>query len=184
MPQTLQQWAGASRIIALVFTDVVDSTRIGNNLGDENWVDELRYHFMEGRVYIEQYEGYEIKIIGDSFMVAFRTAVQALDFALALHNTGDPEIKIRAGIHVGPVRIIENDIFGLMVNYTKRVESAATGAWIMLSDEAKRHIDYEKATRHSQLRFLSSNVPLKGFDEPQRIWRVRYPDDDVEGGRW
>jgi hypothetical protein len=50
-------------------------------------------------------------------MVVFRTAVEALDFAVAFYSdTGDEQIKIRAGIHVGPARIIEDDLFGIMVN--------------------------------------------------------------------
>ncbi len=39
-------------------------------------------------------------------MVSFRTAVQALNFALELHrSTGHAKIQIRAGIHVGPVQV-------------------------------------------------------------------------------
>jgi hypothetical protein len=38
------------------------------------------------------------KVIGDSYMVAFRTAVKALDFAVAFQkNTGDRRVNIRAG---------------------------------------------------------------------------------------
>ena len=36
--------------------------------------------------------GYEVKTIGDAFLVAFRSADKALDYALALHDqSGDPE---------------------------------------------------------------------------------------------
>ena len=176
MKETLQEWAGGSKILALVFTDIVDSTSLGNQLGDEKWVDLLLKHFKRGRNIIEACDGYEIKIIGDAFMVAFKGAVNALDFVLMLHaDTGDERIKIRAGIHVGPVRIIDNDIFGMMVNYTKRVESQGKGNWIMLSNEAKNHIDYEKASRHSELKFRSAEIRLKGFDTPQIIWRIFYP---------
>ena len=42
MSQTLQDWIGQSRIVALVFTDVVDSTVLGNQLGDERWIEVLQ----------------------------------------------------------------------------------------------------------------------------------------------
>jgi class 3 adenylate cyclase len=110
-------------------------------------------------------------------MVAFRTAVDALDFAIAFHaDIGEPRIRIRTGVHVGPVRIIENDMYGMMVNYTKRVESSDNAQWIVLSDEAKKHIDYEKAVRHANLRFELIMAEFKGFTKRQKIWRVMYPE--------
>lgn len=168
---------GASRIVALVFTDVVDSTTLGNVLGDERWIEVLRKHFSSARFNMIWHDCYEVKIIGDSFMVAFRDVVNALDFALYFHeNTGDDQVMIRAGIHVGPVRIIDNDMYGLMVNYTKRVESTDNPHWIMISDEVKKQIHNEKAERHSDLEFQPRSVLFKGFSEPQTIWRVSYPN--------
>ena len=148
---SLQEWAGASRIFALVFTDIVDSTALGSALGDEQWMLVLRKHFARARSLMVSDKCYEIKMIGDSFMVAFRSAIDALDFALAFHkDTGEDFVRIRAGIHVGPIRVFENDLFGMMVNYTKRVESTDNDAgFIVVSDEARNHIDSEKASRHS-----------------------------------
>lgn len=125
---------------------------------------------------MEKYNHHEIKIIGDSFMVVFRTAVDALDFALDLHReTGDDQIRIRAGIHVGSARIVGDDIFGNMVNYTKRVESTDNAMGIRLSDVAHNQISDEKAKRHDSLDFLSKQANFKGFTEPQRVWDVSNP---------
>lgn len=176
MNQTLQDWAGNSRIVALLFTDIVDSTTLGNQLGDEQWIEVLLVHFARARELMKTYDCFEIKIIGDSFMVAFRTAVDALDFALAFHaDTGDERVKIRAGIHVGPVRIIGDDMYGMMVNYTKRVESTDNSSWVVLSNEAKNHIDYEKAMRHSKLKFRGRRLLFKGFPLAQLVWVVIEP---------
>jgi len=125
---------------------------------------------------MNRYSCYEIKMIGDLFMAAFRSAIDALDFALAFHaDSGDEMLRVRAGIHVGPVRVFENDLFGMMVNYTKRVESTRNPDLIVIRDEAKRHIDYEKASRHSLLHFNAREISFKGFDEPQKVWYVLYP---------
>jgi class 3 adenylate cyclase len=62
--QTLQQWAGASRIFALVFTDIVDSTTLANQLGDERWIELLLKHFAQARRLMAEYDHHEIKIIG------------------------------------------------------------------------------------------------------------------------
>jgi len=109
----LEDWAGPSKQFALVFTDIIGSTALGNKLGDEQWADLLVKHFAQARKLMSSLDCHEIKVIGDSFMVVFRTAVEALDFALAFYSdTGDERIEIRVGIHVGPARIIEDDLFG------------------------------------------------------------------------
>jgi class 3 adenylate cyclase len=85
-------WAGAARAtIALVFTDIVGSTALANRLGNEA-MDEVRgQHFQQGRRLVRAFGGYEIKTIGDSLMVTFRTAVEALDFVLAFEqDAGHP----------------------------------------------------------------------------------------------
>ena len=165
--QTLQEWAGASRIFALVFTDIVDSTSLAIELGDEKWIELLMKHFGQARRFMAKYDHHEIKIIGDSFMVIFRTVLDALDFGRALYaDTGDTRIKIRVGIHVGSARIIEDDIYGNMVNYTKRVESTDNPGGIggiRLSDVAKSHVSDEKAQRHAWLQFQALTVTFKGF---------------------
>lgn len=82
--QTLQQWAGTSQMFALVFTDIVDSTKIANEFKDRNYVEMLKKHFAQARALLAGVDHHEIKILGDSFMVAFRTASEALRFALKL----------------------------------------------------------------------------------------------------
>lgn len=174
--QTLQEWAGTSRIFALVFTDIVDSTTLANELHDEKWIEVLLKHFDQARLLMERYDHHEIKIIGDSFMVVFRDVLDALDFTLALReHTGDDRIRIRAGIHLGPARIIGDDIFGIMVNYTKRVESTENQFGLRVSDVAKTHIRNEGAQRHSGLRFDQLTLRFKGFLDPQVIWNVFAP---------
>ena len=67
-----------------------------------------RAHFAQSRKLIVQFQGREIKTIGDSFMAAFRCADSALDYALALQReTGHPRVRVRAGIHIGPIHVEE-----------------------------------------------------------------------------
>jgi class 3 adenylate cyclase len=111
-------------------------------------------------------------------MVIFRTALDALDFVVALENeTGDDRIRIRAGIHVGSARIIEDDIFGNMVNFTKRVENTQIQGGITLSDVAKREIANEKAARHAWLFFEPLQATFKGLPEQELVWLVITPSN-------
>lgn len=177
MNKTLENWAGSARVtVALAFTDIVGSTALGNLLGDDKMGDVRRPHFIQARRFIESYGGYEIKTIGDSFMAVFRTATDALNFALSLHdNTGDELIKIRAGIHVGPVRIVNHDIEGKMANFTARLVSWPKDDWIILSDIAKEHIEDESGTDSNDFSFFPHTADnLKGFPGAHKLWRVQY----------
>lgn len=161
--------------LALTFTDIMDSTSLLNKMGDRRWIEVLITHLNHTRRILENYDCYEIKFIGDSFMVVFRTSVEALDFALSLHaDTGHPKVKIRAGIHVGAARIIDNDIFGGMVNYAARVLAEAKEDWIVVSDYAKAQIVQEMGSDYRELLFSDMKVKLKGFEDPykHKLWMV------------
>ncbi len=176
-------WTGSTRaILAMVFTDVVGSTEMWGKLGDETMNEVLHNHFTKSREFIKKYNGYEIKTIGDAFFVAFRTAVQALDFALSLyHDTGDTRIKIRAGIHAGPVMIKENDAFGNTVNYTARVIGTIKKGEIWLSSQAKEHIAQFQARQHSGIRWMEhTDCELKGFSGKHTLWSVDLVSKETE----
>ena len=176
MPVTLQEWAGAGptsmTTLALVFTDVVGSTDLAVKSGDKKWIEILMRHFRQARRIKDLCDGYEIKPIGDAYMAAFRTAVDAFQFAWQFYNDpGDPQIWIRVGIHVGQVRIVENDTYGLTVNYTSRVQHALTRMGIMLSDAAKNDVVAELGIDIPEFSLLPVRKSLKGFGE-QRLWFV------------
>jgi hypothetical protein len=177
IPKSIRDWFGLDRgPIVLVFTDIVGSTDLAIHMGDRDWVSRLIQHFKKARIYIERHGGCEVKLIGDSCMVAFRTADAALDFAIDFAgDTGDPEITIRAGIHVGDVRVIENDLYGVMVNYTSRVQHAMVGQGVALSTEAKQRIEYEHgASVRRRFDIIPLNHdPLKGFPtDQQELWQI------------
>jgi class 3 adenylate cyclase len=96
-------------------------------------------------------------------MIAFRTASDAVSFAINFEeNTGVDYIGIRVGINSGDVEIRENDIYGLNVNYTARIQHALPGVGILTANSVKR--DYEKRFgEDSGVKFIPRDVDLKGF---------------------
>jgi len=173
----LEKWAHSQprelTTLTIAFTDIVRSTYLCNSMGNKQWIDILILHFAKARELLCQHNCYEIKIIGDSFMVAFRNAVDALKFTLAFHkSTGHETVKIRAGIHTGAVRIIDNDIYGGMVNYASRVMGSSKGDDITLSNTAKEQIDDEYGTRRSRELFIRATHMFDDYDEEKTLWRV------------
>jgi len=170
-----QDWAGGERVtLALVFTDVVGSTALGELVGDEAMNEVRRAHFAKGRHLIERFQGREIKTIGDSFLAAFRCADAALDYVRALQeDTGHPRVRIRVGIHIGPMHVEEGDVFGGTVNFAARVVGAIEDAEVWLSDRAKDDIDRLGAARYKELKWVRhEGVAMKGFPGKFTLWAV------------
>jgi class 3 adenylate cyclase len=173
-PITLEKWAGSQNLnLTLVFTDIVDSTTIGRKLGDRRWIEDLFRHFSRARELASQYDCYVVKVIGDSLMMAFRTSTEAVDFALDfVCDTGVDYIGIRAGINSGQVQIRENDIYGLNVNFTSRIQHAVKSEGILVSESVKR--DYEKTFgMDSGVRFNPQEKDLQSFGLETVYWTFR-----------
>jgi class 3 adenylate cyclase len=162
--QSLEEWAGSQHLsLALLFTDIVKSTEIGIKRGDDKWIKDLFTHFSMGRNIASGFNSYVVKVIGDSLMVAFKTASDAVSFAMNFEeNTGVDYISIRVGINSGEVEIRENDIYGLNVNFTSRIQHALPGSGILTANSVQR--DYNKRFgENSGVKFIPREVDLKSF---------------------
>ena len=170
-----RRWAGADRTtLAIVFTDIIDSALLAHEVGN-NVMEEIRgAHFARARAAISAHRGYEIKTNGDEFMVAFRTAVDSIDFALDVQaDPGDPRLRIRAGAHLGPVVVENEDVQGAAVSYAARIIARAGGGGIWFSDEVKGHLDQEKSPHHDSLDWHHHpDCEIKGFPGHHDLWSV------------
>lgn len=161
--------------MAIVFTDVVGSTALGEELREEAMGEVRRAHFAQSRKLIERFRGREIKTIGDSVMAAFKSVDRALDYSMALQAaTGHPQVRVRAGIHIGPMQVDEGDVFGGTVNFAARVVGAIKGDEIWLNSSAKEDIDSLGAKHHRNLDWEKhENVAMKGFRGTFTLWALR-----------
>ena len=116
---------------AILFTDIVGSTRYFAMHGDRAGMRMLEVHNRALFPLIEQANGRVIKTIGDSIMAVFAQPVDAMRAAFALQRRLEnvraslPEqdqIHIRVGVHYGLVTEKGNDVFGDTVNLAERVK--------------------------------------------------------------
>jgi class 3 adenylate cyclase len=173
------QWAGSDLMtLAILFTDVVGSTVLSQKLGAELMESVRQAHFKQTRKLLSKYGGWEIKTIGDSFMVAFHNAANSLDFAMELHlNTGHPQIKIRVGIHIGPIQIKDNDAYGNTVNFADRIKSIIKEDEIWISDRAKEDIDLLHANRHQNLKWKRhEGMEMRSFPGKYTLYSLNLLD--------
>ncbi len=120
--------------------------------------------------------GSEVKTMGDGFMASFSSATKALECAIAMqrafaeHNESAEEpIMVRVGLNAGEPIAEDEDLFGTAVNEAARITAAAKGGEILVSDVV-RQLAKGKDFLFADL----GEAELKGFDEPVRLYEVRW----------
>ena len=113
----------SKRILSSVlFTDIVDSTRMASKLGDSQWRKVLESHNELAQQEVKRFRGKYIKSTGDGILARFDGPARAVHCAHAIRQAV-PQIgiQIRAGIHIGEIELIKEDIGGIAVHIAARV---------------------------------------------------------------
>ncbi|WP_246081766.1 adenylate/guanylate cyclase domain-containing protein [Nocardioides litoris] len=165
--------------VTLVFSDIEDSTPLNERLGDDTWVRVLAAHDQLVRQRVERYRGQVVKGFGDGFMLAFRDAEAACRAARGiqkdLRRTLDPRLrvvaplKVRIGIHTGPVVTKDGDYFGRNVAMAARVGALATGGEVLVTSEVVDALDDDAAVELTEM----GEVELKGLPGTHQLFRLR-----------
>ena len=152
-----------SRKVAVMFTDIVGSTRFFEEFGD-----------VAGLVYVhkcidmlspiaERHGGTICKTIGDELMTSFEDPINATRAAIDmqrtleaynLHQQEQERIQVRIGINYGPGMIKDKDVFGDVVNVAARIRALAKPTAIYV-DASKD----ERANLEARLR--TANIPFE-----------------------
>lgn len=109
-------------LAAVVFTDIVESTREMAQVGDRRFKAVLDVHDRTVVSCAERFRGNVVRTTGDGALLTFDGPARALRFVLTLRQElGSLGIDIRAGVHAGEVEFRENDLTGLAVHIGARV---------------------------------------------------------------
>jgi class 3 adenylate cyclase len=125
----------AERVLATVlFTDLVDSTRMASELGDRRWRELLEEHQRLVRDELERFGGREIKTTGDGFLATFDGPTRAVECARAItDDLRTVGLEMRAGLHTGEVELIGDDIGGIAVHVAARIAALAEAGEVLTS---------------------------------------------------
>ncbi|HUQ39402.1 MAG TPA: adenylate/guanylate cyclase domain-containing protein [Acidimicrobiales bacterium] len=150
--------------VTLLFTDIEGSTERNRTLGDREWMAILRRHHDLIRRAVADHGGYEVKSMGDGFMLAFSSARTALRCALEIQRAigTDPDftVRVRAGLHAGEAVREGNDFYGATVNMAARVAGHAAGGEVLVSSLVKALVESSGEFRFAPAR----PVELKGLE--------------------
>ncbi len=160
---------GHQRVLTtLLMTDIVDSTRLASQLGDQAWRQRLADHNGAVRVQLARFGGSEVNTTGDGFLAMFASAVSAIRCADAARRmVRDVGVEIRAGVHTGEVEVMAGDIGGITVHAAARIMSLGGPSEVLVSsttvDLAEGSgLQFEEAGRHE----------VKGLTRPVEVYRL------------
>jgi adenylate cyclase len=159
--------------VTMLFTDVVDSTRLSQSVGDAAWASRIAGHFEREKSAVESAGGSVVKTLGDGGMYVFPSATSALQAAaeiqVVLAGAAD-DFSVRMGIHTGDVFRSQQDLLGVTVNKAARVAAAADGGQILVSSATADMVNPSDFTFGTPI-----TAHLKGIEATQTllpfIWR-------------
>jgi class 3 adenylate cyclase len=163
---------------AILFTDIVDSTRLTQELGDRAAMVLLREHDSVVRSALAGHGGNEVKHTGDGIMAAFDSASRAVGAAAQilrkLHERVAAEparLRLRIGVAAGEPVTERDDLFGAAVQQAARLCAAAQPDCIVVSSGV-RDLCRGKGIRFAEL----GRIEMKGFDEQIEHFGVHWRD--------
>lgn len=170
--------------VAILFADVVGSTRIYEIMGDLRARDMVLTCVEIMRGATEQNHGSVIKTIGDEIMATFPTANDAVNAASQMQHDivthsdlkvdGQP-VAIRIGCHFGPVVVENRDIFGAAVHTANRMTSQAKAGQIMITTSMVNGLPPEWRSAVRQIDVAT----LRGKTSEDELFEVLWQKEDA-----
>jgi len=121
-------------LATVLFTDIVGSTQMADELGDRRWGYLLDEHHARIRRLLERFRGSEVDTAGDGFFATFDGPARAVRCACAIGDTvRDIGIEIRAGLHTGEVERRGAAVTGLAVHAGARVAALAHASEVLVT---------------------------------------------------
>jgi class 3 adenylate cyclase len=162
--------------VTLLLADVEGSTRLWEDQPDvmavalaamDRTLDRLVWE-NNGVCPIQQGEG-------DSFVVAFTRASDAIACALALQQAALGPIRLRIGLHTGEIRLRdEGNYMGPTINRAARLRDLGHGGQILLSGTTSDLIR-ESLPERAWLHYYGCHQ-LRDLSRPERVAQLCHPD--------
>ncbi len=160
----------------VLFTDLVGHTEMMSRLGDERGRDVLRGHERITREVLKANSGTEVKTMGDGFMASFGSVTKAVECAVALQKAfaehEGEALNVRVGLNAGEPIEEDGDLFGATVILASRIASKAEGGEILVADTVRGLCSGKGFLFADRGEFVA-----KGFEEPVRVYEVRWRED-------
>jgi adenylate cyclase len=181
LASALDEWntsadkAEAGAPMAVVFTDIVGSTKLTQDHGDAAMQKIVRAHNKIVRDELRNFAGVEVKHTGDGIMASFKNVGNSVGASLEMmknidvFNGSERDIKlqIRIGINAGSPIQEDGDLFGTTVQISARLCDKAEDGGIAVSNLV-RELSAGVAAEFETM----GDMDLKGVGEAVEVYRV------------
>ena len=163
--------------VTFLFSDMVGSTRLVQDLGPAAFTQVLDQHNAILRKAFSSHGGVERGTQGDSFLVMFReapaAATAAAEAQVALERPTGPAdlpVRVRMGLHTGIGILGGDDYVSVDVNRAARIAGLSHGGQVLVSDATRALVEGALPAGVS-LRALGE-FELKDLARPERIHQL------------
>jgi class 3 adenylate cyclase len=166
--------SGSDRAMAtILFTDIVGSTRLAEELGDRRWRTLIDVHDEIAARVVAAHEGRLDKLTGDGFMATFDRPGKAILAATEFgRQTAGLGVAVRAGIHTGEVELRGDTAGGLAVHLASRIMGQAGPGEVLASRTVKELVVGADLVFEDR-----GPYRLKGFEDEWQLFSVASPPE-------
>jgi class 3 adenylate cyclase len=166
-----------TRNLAIVFAGICG---YAERLGTQTWEQSQRMLRVNEALLdpvFRAFRGRKVKQIGGTMLFVFESPTDAVLCAAAVldrvgrYNAQVPEaeqLQVRAGIHLGEVRLESGDVFGEPVNIAARLEALAGPGEVLFGETVWLSMSRAEVNAEE-----SGERALKGVPEPVRVFRLQ-----------
>ncbi|MDW3652333.1 MAG: helix-turn-helix domain-containing protein [Bacteroidia bacterium] len=166
------------QLAAVMFTDIVGYTALMQADEDKAAKVRAKHRSVFEREH-QSHQGEILQYYGDGSLSVFKSAVEAVECAIALQLQlqSGLEVPIRIGIHLGDIVFDKTEVYGDGVNFASRIESMGEAGAILVSDKLN-----DELKNHAHISTISlGEFSLKNILETVEIFAVsnegiRIPD--------
>jgi adenylate cyclase len=172
---------------AVLFADISGSTRLYEELGDEQALARIERGFRLLADAALEFGGRVVKTTGDGVLCAFQEPESALDAARFMQvrvaeqaALGGAALSIHVGCHYGPVLESAGDLYGDCVNVAVRVVGLAKAGQVLATQELVERLGARLRTRVRML----DHVAVKGKRDLLAIFELGWQDSEELTTLW
>jgi class 3 adenylate cyclase len=169
------------RWVAVMFSDIVDSTRLAEEVGDEEWIGVVGRYREFVRAAFTTRGGEEVGTQGDGFLAQFPSPADAVLCAIDIQRDIEDVaasglgLRLRIGVHAGEAVHDDGDLIGRVVNLAARVTSEADPGEILVTEPVADYVGGQLQLRDRGLR------ELRGVPQARHLLAVVWSDSGEAG---
>ena len=193
MPSPYSSISGENRQISVVFSDLVDSTRLSQQLDPEAYRDLIQSYQQAAAAVVDHYQGYIARYLGDGILIYFgfptahdddaeRAVNAGYDIVAAIEKLNkerllreEPALAVRLGIHTGPAVVSEIgdprnsnvQVLGDTINIASRVQEHAPHNTVAITQATLRLVPGQFITESL------GDRQLKGVSAPVKLHQIK-----------